>query len=49
MAPVAGTGRDRVEHIKNPILLADSVRTGSRHVMFVRAQRDGRRVGHRDG
>src|SRR5688572_4327429 len=23
-----------VEHIKNPILLADSVRTGSRHVMF---------------
>jgi beta-aspartyl-peptidase (threonine type) len=23
-----------VEHIKNPILLADTVRTGSRHVMF---------------
>ena len=23
-----------VEHIKNPIMLADSVRTGSRHVMF---------------
>src|SRR5918997_310960 len=23
-----------VEHIKNPILLADAVRTGSRHVMF---------------